>query len=159
MGVFLRTMLEKATACKYSSRSMSKEKKKSSLIDDPTSCRCRRRLGTYGSHFAGFLVSVCYHFPHCHNMSHIANIVYLENHIIRFICHMESSPSFIQRIPTSYYTFTVWKLGTLASWVTSYKPKMTHHICNLTFSHAQKTIRTSLPGLGLFIDQRDACTA
>lgn len=83
VGVLLRTMLEKATACKYSSRSMSKEKKKSSLIDDPTSYRCRRRLWTYGSHFAGFLV--CYHFPHCHNMTHITNTVYLENHIIRFI--------------------------------------------------------------------------
>ena len=83
VGVFLRTMLEKATACKYSSRSMSKEKKKSSLIDDPTSYRCRRRLQTYGSHFAGFLA--CYHFPHCHNMTHITNTVYLENHIIRFI--------------------------------------------------------------------------
>lgn len=82
-SVSTKDAVEKATACKYSSRSMSKEKKKSSLIDDPTSCRCRRRLGTYGSHFAGFLL--CYHFPHCHNMTHVANILYLENHIIRFI--------------------------------------------------------------------------
>ena len=59
--------------------------------------------------------------------------------------HMESSPSFFQSIPTSYHTFTLWKLGTLVSWVTSYNPKMTHHVCNLL----SQSSRSELLCLGL----------
>ena len=145
VGVFLRTTLEKATACKYSSRSMSKEKKKSSLIDDPTSYRCRRRLRTYGSQFTLCWISSVlslsslsqYDTHHQHSISRES---YHQIHM-----SYGGSPSFIQSIPTSYHTFTVWKLGTLVSWVTSYNPKMTHHICSLL----SRSSRSELLCLGL----------